>query len=903
MIVSKEQIGIQPTVLGLDGHNDLHEVIGPTMPLTVFLDEELAKRVDHAGGKGTNLAELRTMPELKVPNGFVITASLSEQVLEQNPQIVKKISKLDEYSSLWLKASLGGNKEEAEALKKKIFQSGKRIEKEMKGISLSAEAEDIIAESYKKLSNGRVAVRSSGVSEDGNEFSFAGQNNTDLHMEGKDEVIESTVRCIASQFGERAIEYRNEARLKLAKRELEKNPQGIEEALAVSQKFSHTESRLAVVVQEMADGEASGIGISVDSSTGANLIEFEVVYGLGESNVSGDVTPDYYEVDPRTEVILKQTRGEKAVRTIYSKGGTKLVKVSMQDRKKYAVSNEVALKAARTIKVVQEHYFNKFGTLNVDVEFVIKNGEIILTQARPETIASNENPRIIKMRELAIPEDVAKNAEVILKAGKMGSPGAASGKIIRANGPKEARWAFDAKENKDDDLIWAPRTTSPDSVPWMKRSKGILTEIGGTKAHAAIVSRELRVPCIVGAGKAVNSLKSGEYVTMDARKAIVYKGKLPLVEVGEDIDVGELIKNRLKTTRLGMNLANPDEAKRMHALAELGKDFKISLLRAEFLLGEIGVHINALVDFDNGRIEPDTYLYKKIARKLAENGSTSGKDYFITKYAQGISTIAAMFPESDIVLRTTDFKTNEYKGLLGGNRYELKEENPMMGKRGLPRFLRPENQEGFKWELEAIKKSRDNGYKNIEVMFPMVRDPLELNGGPEQMRARYGEGVRSAYDIMNEVGLVRGADGLKTLIMVENPANVIRLDDFIDAGIDGISIGSNDLTQLILAVDRDNEELAKIEQYSEMNPAVITALRDVLRTCKRRGIEAGICGNGPSNYPELVRILLEEGITSIGVTADRYLPTHRLIRAEEEGKKLLEKEIEEKVIFTASDRT
>lgn len=857
--------------------------IDKRLPLTVFLDDRRARDVTLTGGKGANLAELRTMSEIQVPDGFVITASLSEQVLQQNFHTVSKIANLDQYSLLWVKAKLNGDEEEAESCGEQISEGGKIIEKEMNSIKLSPEAENIITDSYNELcqkvgkENVRVAVRSSGICEDGSEFSFAGQNETFLHQQGREEVAESVIKCIASQFGARAIEYRNEARLKLARRSLKEN-ENIENALAVSNSFSHAESRLAVVVQEMVDGEASGIAFSVDSKTGAPITLLDINYGLGEAIVSGSVTPDSYEVDLRTGTIIGRSLGEKAVKTAYVKGGIKDIKVPLADRKRFAVTDDVVKEIVRKIAIIKDHYDRE-----IDTEFVVKDGEVILTQARPETIASNENPRIIKMREFVVPENIAKTAEVILRGGKMGAPGAATGKVIIANGVGEARRAFEAIGNRGKNLIWVTRTTSPDSVPWMKKTKGIATRIGGDKCHAAIVSRELRVPCIVGISKKIDSLKSGEEVTLDARNAVIYKGTLLLEEVGEDIDVREVIGNPTKTV-LGINMANPDEAKRMHALAELGSDFKVSLLRAEFLLGEIGVHINALVDFDNGKIESGTNLYKKVARKIAKAGYTSGKEYFIAKYSEGISSIAAMFPNSDIVLRTTDFKTNEYKGLIGGSRYERKEENPMMGVRGLPRFLLPGNIEGFKWELEAIKNARDNGFKNIKIMFPMVRDPLELNGSPKEMEKGYGEGAMSAYDIMKEVGLERGRDGLKTLIMVENPANVFRLDAFIDAGIDEISIGSNDLTQLILGVDRDNEELAKISQFNEMNPAVIIAIEDVLRTCKRRGIKAGICGNAPSNYPEIVEMLIREGIDSIGITADRYWATHKLIREVEQNR-------------------
>lgn len=858
------------------------------LPLTVFAEDEKARKIELTGGKGSSLAELRSIPGIKVPEAFVVTSLLSDQIFQQNPRISNRITSLDEVSSRWLKAKLSGNEEKAESWGKKIAKEGKIIEQEMNGIKLSPEMKNKIANAYSELcqkigiENVRVAVRSSGISEDGSEFSFAGQNKTFLHQQGEKEIVKSTVECIASQFGARVIEYRNEARLKLAKESLKNKGQDIKSALATSRNFSHAESRLAVVIQEMADGQAAGIGFSIDSKTGADIIRLDVNYGLGEAIVSGSVTPDSYEIDPRTTAIIGRSLGEKAIKTVYIKGGTENVKVSLKDRKKFAVTDNIVKEVARQIIIIRDHYCKKYSKkIGLDTEFVIKAEKVWLTQARPETIAANKDPMIIEMREFAVPEKIAKSAEVIFRGGRMGSPGVAAGKVMLVGNIEEAK-RFLAK-NRNKDVILVTDITSPDWVPIMKKVKGIITKKGGDKCHAAIVSRELHVPCLVGAGELIDCLKNNDEVTLDTRNTKVYKDILSLKEAGENIDLREIIKNRTKTI-LGVNMANPDEARRMHALAKLGNKFKVSLLRAEFLLAEIGVHVNALVDFDSGKMLPGSDLYEKIAGNLSEAGYVSGRKYFIAKYSEGIAGIAAMFPNSDIVLRTTDFKTNEYKELIGGKHYEPEEENPMMGKRGLPRFLSSKNREGFKWELEAIKNARDAGYKNIKVMFPMVRDPLELVGSREEMEEGYGKGFRSAYDIMKEVGLQRGKDGLKILIMVENPANVIRLNEFIDTGIDEISIGSNDLTQFILGVDRDNEEL-DIPEYSEMNPAVISAIRDILRTCKKRGIKAGICGNAPSNYPEIVEMLIAEGIDSIGITADRYLATHRLVRKMEQNRK------------------
>jgi pyruvate, water dikinase len=877
------------------------EDLRSNVPLTVFFEEERAKKVDLAGGKGASLAELRGIPGIKVPDGFVATTLLSERVITQNPDILINIEELDRQSLHWLKAKLNGNEAEAESWRVQYAEKGEVVKEQMEKASLVTDDKSSIVNSYQKLSekegqkNIRVAVRSSGATEDGSEFSFAGQNSTFLHQEGEDQVISSTIKCIASQFGKRVIQYRNDARLTLAERAM-KEDEGlsIDEALAKSENFSHIQARLATVIQVMADGQGSGIGFSVDSASGAKIIKIDANYGLGEAIVGGAVTPDSYEADPKTGAIIGRTLGEKGVKTVYIPGGTEEVETLLEERGKFAVSDEAIVKVAKSIAAIKNHYGKE-----MDTEFVIKDGEVYFTQARPETVSSGKDQMIIKMKEFAVTDQVAKTAEVIMKSGRMGSPGATTGEVMSVESLEEAEEFLKQEGNKGKDLILVTKMTTPDWVPVMKKVKGIITRNGGANCHAAIVCREKHLPCIVGAGDLVKSLKSGDKITIDARNTAVYRGELPLKEVGEDIDVRDLIENKTKITK-GIILADPDEVKILHALAELGENFKVSLLRAEFLLSDIGVHVNALVDYHKGTISEN--LKGKVAKKLAEFGYTNAKEYFIAKYSEGISKFAALFPNSEVVLRTTDYKTNEYKELVGGREYETDEENPMMGQRGLPRFLSPENQEGFEWELEAIKRARDKGFKNIEIMFPMVRSPREMAGTAEEMEKKYGEGFRSVKDIMKNVGLERGKDGLKVLIMVENPANVIMLDEFIDTGmIDEISIGSNDLTQFVLAVDRDNEWLGKMSEYNELNPAVVKFVKMTLETCKRRGIKAGICGNAPSNHPEFARMLVQEGISSIGVAPDRLLATHRLIREEEKAAE--EKDAKETILFNASSQT
>jgi len=865
----------------LNGRSNEQEIIKDNLPLIVFLEDEVAKRVDYAGGKGASLAELRSIPGIKVPEAFVITTSINDKILQQNPRIADKIEMLDRHSLLWLKAKLKDDrkyrdgKDWMEFWRNQLINTGKEIEEEMGQVKLLPEEENEIRDAYGNLcqrlegKNIRVAVRSSGANEDGNEFSFAGQHKTFLHQEGEEEVIKSTVECLASQFGTRAIEYRNEARLKLTQRSLEEDKnQSVNSALAAGKNFSHSEARLAVVVQEMADGQASGVCFSVDSKTGAKITKADFNYGLGESIVSGSVTPDSYDIDSRTGAIIGRNLGEKAVKTVYVKGGTQEIETSTEERKKFAVSDCIVKEVANLVGIIKDHYGKE-----MDTEFVIKNGEVHFTQARPETITSKENALVIKMKRMMIPEDVAEQAKVILKGGITGCPGVAAGIMGVAGNPEEAGQII--RQAGDKKIILFAERTDPDWVSVMKRVGGITTQVGGPNCHAAIVTRELEVPSIVGVGDISALLEEykGKEVTIDAGERKIYEGALPLNEVGENINVTEFVQNPTETA-IGLIISNPDMARKMHALAELGDNFKISLLRIEFLLSEIGVHVRALEDFDKGLLNSD--LQQKVAEKTA--GYENGKEYFITKLAEGIANFAAIFPKSDIIVRTTDFKTNEYANLIGGGDYEAEESNPMMGWRGLIRSLCPENREVFKWELEAIKRAREAGYKNIKIMFPVVRDPKELTGGSELDKI----GFKGAFEIMKTIGMESGWDNLKVGIMVEVPTNAVRINDFIDTGINFISFGTNDLTQFTLATDRDNEKIGKIPWYVETNPAVVELVREVIRACKKRKVETGICGQAPSNSLAFVKMLIEEGINSVGVMPDKYKDTYKLVRAEEE---------------------
>lgn len=875
--------------------NNGSETIGQP-PLTVFLEDERARSVGFVGGKGFGLAELKRIPRIskKVPDGFIVTTPLCDQILQQNPQIESEIRELDEFSRNWIEAKLRDDIGIVGEWEKKITSAGIRLKERMTNVIFSPKIEDAIGESYDILCKRTgerdtdVAVRSSGAQEDGVDKSFAGQNSTFLNRRGKGAVIESVKKCIASQFEDRAIVYRNNERLRISEEMLKSGGKSLLDVLDASKPFSHSESRLAVVVQKMVESAVSGVALSIDPTTGAERITVELNEGLGETIVGGEATPDFFEVDRNNPAnIVGRRLGAKGVKTAYKNGGTESVDVSAEEAGKFAADDDKVREVARDVVAIREALGKE-----VDTEFAFgPDGKLWWVQARPETVGSHKDPHIVEMREYRIPEEVAKKAKVVLEGGIAGSPGVATGTKLIASTVVEAIRIMELEENKGKTWILVTDMTTPDWVPVMKKVKGIITRHGGRTCHAAIVSRELGVPALVGTEKEIEAFKDDSIteITLDVKNMKVYEGKLPLEEVGENIDVREMLKHPTETI-VGINMSMPDEAKKMHALAELGDRFKISLLRIEFLLQDIGVHVNALIDFDKGIFDhsPDPKkqdLRKKIADRLAKEGYASGIEYFVAKLSEGIANIAAGFPNSEIILRTTDFKTNEYESLIGGKEYESEEHNPMIGWRGLVRSLHPANREAFKLELEAIKKVRDMGYKNVKVMFPMVRDPLELNGSPDEMEKWYGKGFKGAYEIMKEVGMERGKDGLKVGIMIEDETNVERLDDYINAGINFGSIGSNDLTQLVLAADRDNEKLQKIPRYSETNPAVINKIIRAIRRCREKGIEIGICGDAPSSNPEIVRILTEEKISSLGVTPDVYLKTYRSVKEQEARRK------------------
>jgi pyruvate,water dikinase len=729
------------------------------------------------GGKGANLGEL-TKAGIPVPPGFIVTAHSYYYFLEQ--------SKLaDEIRSLL--SSLDPDDSE------RLQEVSSTIKKSIGAAAMPEEIAREIAQAYQKMGGGLVAVRSSATAEDLPEASFAGQQRTFLNVEGEEDVIAAVQGCWASLYEPRAIFYR------------------------AHHGFEHFKLGIAVPVQAMIQSETSGILFTIEPVTSdRSKVVIEAVYGLGEAIVSGEVTPDLYIVDKDRVEVLDKTiarQGWKLVRNTRREDHQETnirVPIRKRDQNKQKLSDEYIIALALLGKRIEALY-----DFPQDIEWAEEAGALYIVQTRPVTT----------IKELEKPREISEAAaKALLLSGSPASPGMASGpaKIIHR--------ATEIDQVLAGDVMVAEMTT-PDFVPAMKRAVAIVTDRGGRTCHAAIVSRELGIPCVVGTGNATHFLKPEQVVTVDGSEGKVYEGRI----VREEPYIPSVIpRARIRTTtKLYVNLAEPELAEKVASRDVDG----VGLLRAEFMVAQIGEHPRYMIAQGRG-------------------------EEFVDRLAQGVTTFANAFNPRPVVYRTTDFKTNEYKNLKGGEEYEQAEENPMIGFRGCSRYV--VEPDVFQLEIEVIKRVRQD-YKNLWVMIPFVRKVADL---ARLVRVFKDEGLRSSKDF-------------KLWMMVEVPSNILLLDDFINVGIDGISIGSNDLTQLILGIDRDSPKLA--DEFDERDEAVLVALGKAVRTSVRRGITVSICGQAPSVYPELTEMLVELGITSVSVSPDAIEHTREII-AKAEGR-------------------
>ncbi len=722
----------------------------------------------YVGGKGANLGEMFSAG-IPVPDGFVVTAKAYFDFLDTTSlrqKILTELSGLDTDDS------------------KGLAKASKNIKTAILAAKMPEGLKKEIREVYHHLSgehNALVAVRSSATAEDLPDASFAGQQETFLNVKGADDVVEHVQKCWASLFEARAIFYRTD------------------------NGFDHLKVGIAVPVQLMVQSDVSGIMFTVNPVTNnPDEISVEAAFGLGQPIVSGEVTPDQFIVDKETgEIKSKHISSQKWQLTQAGK-----TPISKAHQKVQKMDDEKVKKLAQIGKKIEKHY-----GVPQDIEWAMENNELLIVQSRPVTTLNKK-----KQEEITVVDP--KQASKFLLEGLGASPGVASGPV------KVIKDASEISKVKKGDVLVAIMT-NPDFVPAMRRACAILTDEGGRTSHAAIVSRELGIPAIVGSQQATKMLSGGELITVDGSSGKVFSGDITKTE---KVEVDDIDYDSLKTaTNIYMNLAEPDLASEM---AEKNVD-GIGLLRAEFMIAQIGKH----------------------PRKFIEEGK---QEEFIDTLAEDMAEFAKAFDPRPVVYRFTDFRTNEYANLEGGEDYEKEEPNPMIGFRGVTRYI--EDDDVFELELEAIKKVRNKmGFKNLHVMYPFVRTVDQL---------------KEVKKITAANGLQRGVN-FKVWMMVEIPSNVILLDDFIDVGIDGVSVGTNDLTMLTLGVDRDNERVANV--YSEMNPAVLQSLEKIVTTCKKRNITCSICGQAPSEYPELVKMLVKWGITSISVSPDVLNKTRKIV--------------------------
>jgi len=775
-----------------------------------WLEEIGMENVGEVGGKNASLgAMIRELGQqgIRVPGGFATTAETYWRVIRENG--------LDEV--------VRGLLHELEQGTRQLAEVGLAIRNRMQQLVWPEDVEAEIREAYRRMCRMEgtetldVAVRSSATAEDLPQASFAGQQESFLNIVGENQVLEAIRSCFASLFTDRAISYRQE------------------------QGFDHLKVALSAGVQKMVRSDLAGSGVmfSIDTETGfPHTVIINAAWGLGENVVQGTVTPDEYRVfkpllgDGRYRPIVEKTLGFKERKMLYAEGGTKRTKnvlTSAEEKGSFVLSEEEILQLARWAQIAEEHYGQP-----MDMEWAKdgRSGLIYLVQARPETVQSQKEAASLKHYTLK------QSGEQLLSGLSIGDA-IAAGPVCRIKSASEI-------ESFQEGSILVTEMTDPDWVPVMKKARGIITDHGGRTCHAAIVSRELGIPAIVGTSRGTQVLDNGREITMscaEGEEGLVYAGIL-------DYEVSEVRLEEIPETRtqIMMNIGSPTAAYRWWRLPCQG----IGLARMEFIINNIiKIHPMALLYSDR--------LSDKDAKKWIDMLTHRFEDkaeYFVTHLSLGIAKIAASQYPHPVIVRMSDFKSNEYANLIGGSAFEPTESNPMLGFRGASRYYSPEYREGFDLECRAIKRVRDEmGLTNVVVMIPFCRTLAEAD---------------KVLEVLAENGLKQGENGLQVYVMCEIPSNVILAEEFAER-FDGFSIGSNDLAQLVLGVDRDSDKLRHL--FDERNEAVKRFISDLLQRIKSvsTGCKVGICGQAPSDYPEFAEFLVREGIDSISLNPDSVL--------------------------------
>jgi pyruvate,water dikinase len=773
--------------------------------------------VGKVGGKNSSLGEMvSTLGAMgvQVPPGFATTSSAYWQFLEANTLHARMSELLDRMAKG--KATLA--------------DTGKTIRTLVLSGDWPENTAKAIVKAYRELSKragkteASVAVRSSATAEDLPDASFAGQQETFLNITGEAALLDSCRRCFASLFTDRAISYRQ------------------------AKGFDHMSVALSIGVQQMVRSDLAGSGVmfSIDTESGfPDVVVIDAAFGLGENVVQGAVDPDEYQVfkpllsNPSFTPVIHKKRGGKAIKMIHgsTESPTRNIPTSKAERAAFVLSDSEILRLASWAVTIESHY-----GCAMDMEWAKdgETGEMYIVQARPETVQSN--------RDVA-----AYRSYRITKKGRLLARGIAIGDAAVAGRVCMIENARDIAQFVDGSIL-VTGTTDPDWVPIMKRARAIVTDHGGRTSHAAIVSRELGLPAIVGTGNATEVLSSGLDVTVSCAEGddgVVYDDTATFES--ERVDISRIPET---STQVMLNLANPAAAFRWWRLPADG----VGLARMEFVISNhIRIHPMALVRYETLKDEVARQAISEITAGYADK-----TEYFVDHLSRGLSRIAAALYPKPVIIRMSDFKTNEYAGLIGGGEFEPKEENPMIGFRGAARYYSPQYREGFALECRAISRLRSEmGFSNAIVMIPFCRSLAE---------------ARKVLDVMAEYGLKRGENGLQVYVMCEIPSNVILASEFAKL-FDGFSIGSNDLTQLTLGVDRDSSELAS--QFDEQDAAVKWMISSVIGEARKAGTKIGLCGQAPSDHPEFAAFLVECGIDSISVSPDSFVAVKKSVAAAE----------------------
>ncbi|MCX8173983.1 MAG: phosphoenolpyruvate synthase [Thermoplasmata archaeon] len=751
----------------------------------VGFEEIGASDIGLVGGKGANLGEMLNAG-INVPPGFIITA-------QAYADFVDSAGLMDEIEDLLADVDF----ENTDQLTDRCLQIRAKIENAKIPARMAKEILEHYRSFMKKHRVDFVAVRSSATAEDLPDASFAGQQDTFLYVQDEVEFIKAVKKCWSSLFTPRATYYRQK------------------------KGFEHAKVRIAVVVQKMVNATHSGVMFTSEPTTGEKKCIIEAIYGIGEAIVSGRVTPDTYIVDTNSMEILSKEVGIQHIMIVRGEnGGTIEVGIDEEQGGFQKIPDEKIIEIAEIGMMIEEHYGKP-----MDVEWAMEGDEVFIVQARPVTTIKKEEPKKEEVRE----------GKILLR-GLPASPGIGAGIV------KLVRDAGDLQKVKEGDILVTLMTT-PDMVPAMSRAKGIVTDEGGMTCHAAIVSRELGIPCIVGTKTATQVLKDGMEVTVDGKLGNVYEGIMVPKEQKVAVEQasasgGVAVSAPITATKVLVNIGVPEKAEEYSKLPAQG----VGLMRIEFIFTSyIKEHPVDLIKRGQGQV-------------------------LIEKLAEGIAKVGKAFYPRPVIVRTSDFKTNEYRGMPNGEKYEPVEDNPMIGWRGCSRYISKEYEEAFRMELRAIAKVRNEmGLKNVHVMLPFVRNTEELV---------------PILKMLEEENLKRGFD-FKLYLMAEVPSIIFMADDFCRY-CDGFSIGSNDLTQLIMGADRDSDVLAKMGYFDERNLAVKRAISHLIRVAHQFGKTVSICGQAPSVYPEFAEFLVEEGIDSISLNPDTVVETLKTIaRAEQ----------------------